>query len=206
MVLSNPIRTLKRVSRDPSWKWVVSRQKGGTILSVDLQRFYLKEIQRRYAGRDEQTDWVLREWETVLDALETDPLQLADRLDWVAKYQMFQMYMKEEGAGWHDDVMYSLDLEYHNTDPERSLASALQDAGQLKRLSQEADVFRAMHHPPTTTRAAGRARVVKGLIERRQPHYVIEWDGILADEDRVLLFENPFHDYLDEADDFLKLF
>jgi len=206
VVLGNPIRTLKRVSRDPSWKWVVSRQKGGTILSVDLQRFYLKEVQRRYAGRDAQTDWVLCEWESVLDQLETDPLKLADRLDWVAKYKMLQMYIEEQGANWHDDMLYSLDMEYHNIDPQCGLFYALQDTGQTTPLTEESRIFHAIQNPPSSTRAAGRSHVVKGLIERRQSHYVIEWDGILADEDRVLLFENPFYDYLDEARDFLKLF
>jgi len=206
VTLSNPIRTLKRVSRDQSWKWVVSRQKGGTILSIDLQRYYLKESQRRYAGRDEQTDWVLREWEVVLDQLESDPLQLADRLDWVAKYKLFKMYQQEENLSWQDEMMYSLDMEYHNTDPNKGLYYALQDMGEATRLTDEKAIYNAIQKPPQNTRAAGRAHVVDGLIKSQQPHYVIEWDGILADEDRVLLFEDPFHNYMNEAQDFLKLF
>jgi len=206
VILSNPIRTMKRVSRDTSMKWVVSRQKGGTINSVDLQRFYLRETKQRYAGRDEQTDWILREWEFVLNQLESDPMKLSDRLDWVAKRKMVEMYLNEEKLGWQDDMAFSLDMEYHNTNPEEGLYYALQDMNQMKRVTDETSIFQAIQNPPNNTRAAGRAHVVKGLIDREQPHYVIEWDGILADEDRVLLFENPFHDYMDEADEFLKLF
>lgn len=206
VILSNPIRTMKRVSRDTTMKWEVSRQKGGTIFSVDLQRFYLKEIKQRYAGRDEQTDWILREWEYVLDQLESDPMKLSDRLDWVAKRKMVEMYLNEEKLGWQDDMAFSLDMEYHNTNPDEGLYYALQDMNQMKRVTDETSIFHAIQNPPENTRASGRAHVVKGLIDRQQPHYVIEWDGILADEDRVLLFENPFHDYMDEADEFLKLF
>lgn len=204
--LSDPIRTLKRVSRDPSWRWIVSRQKGGTILSVDLQRFYLKEALNHYAGRDEQTDWILREWEYVLDHLESDPMALAGRLDWVTKRKMLETFMETENVAWSDDVIFSLDMEYHNTDPQRGLFYALQDMGQTQRLSDERRIHHAINHPPANTRAAGRAHVIQGLMDQQQSHYVIEWDGILADEDRVLLFENPFHNYIDEAQDFMKLF
>jgi len=206
LTLSEPIRSLKHVSRDPSWRWVVERQRGGTIKSVDLQRFYLDEAQRRYAGRDEQTNWVLAQWEEVLDALESDPWSLADRLDWVAKRTLLEAFRKEEGVAWDDEALFSLDLEYHNTDPACGLFYALQALGRTRRVCDEQRVYRAINTPPRTTRAAGRAHVIEGLIERDRPHYVIEWDGILADEERVLLFENPFHDYVDEAEEFLKLF
>ncbi|HEY5597064.1 MAG TPA: proteasome accessory factor PafA2 family protein [Candidatus Bipolaricaulota bacterium] len=206
VALSNPIRTLKQVSRDPSWKWVVGRQKGGTICSVDLQRLYLKEGRHRYAGRDAQTDWVLNQWEYVLDRLESDPMSLADRLDWCAKRKMLELFMAQEGVRWHDEMMYSLDLEYHNTDPQQGLFYALQEVDQFQRVSDERRIFHAISHAPATTRAAGRSVVIEGLMERKQSHYVIEWDGVLADEDRVLLFEDPFHTYVKEAKDFLKLF
>lgn len=204
--LSDPIRALKRVSRDPSWRWIVSRQKGGTMPSVDLQRFYLEEALNHYAGRDEQTDWILREWAYVLDHLESDPMTLTGRLDWVAKRKMLETFIKTENVAWNDDVIFSLDMEYHNTNPQQGLFYALQDTGQTRRFSDEGRIHHAINHPPSNTRAAGRAHVIQGLMDQRQSHYVIEWDGILADEDRVLLFENPFHDYIDEAQDFMKLF
>ncbi len=206
VALSDPVGALRRVSHDPEWKWLVPRQQGGTIPAIDLQRLYLEEAQRRYARRDDQTDWVLREWASVLDALEDDPRRLADRLDWVAKRQLIESYMTEAGAAWHDEVLVSLDMEYHHIDPEQGLYGALQDMGQVRTLTDEAAIRAAVRQPPADTRAAGRAEVIHGLLRNDQDHYVIEWDGILAGDDRVLLFEDPFHDYVAEARDFLKLF
>src|SRR5581483_1286390 len=82
--LSDPVDTLKSVSRDASWRWLVRLACGTTIPAVDLQRIYLEAAQRYFAGRDERTDWILREWDYALTGLETDPMLLDDRVDWVA--------------------------------------------------------------------------------------------------------------------------
>ena len=41
---------------------------------------------------DAATAQILDLWGEVLDALETNPLSLADRLDWVAKYALVRGY------------------------------------------------------------------------------------------------------------------
>ena len=79
----------KSVSRDPTYEVERARAPmARTISAIDLQRIYLEAAQKHLSGKDEQTDWALREWEDVLDGLERDPMQMGDRLDWVAKKQM----------------------------------------------------------------------------------------------------------------------
>src|SRR5262249_52515888 len=82
--LADPVKTLKSISRDPTWEWLAVRADGSAIPAVELQRLYLEAAKRRLAGKNAQTDWVLREWEYVLAGLELDPMVLADCLDWVA--------------------------------------------------------------------------------------------------------------------------
>ena len=127
-------KTLKSVSRDQTWKWIVRRKGGESIKAVDLQRMYLKAAQERYTGRDEQTDYVLGEWESCLDALERDPYLLADKLDWVAKRKMMEDYIESEDGAvqWGDDILHSLDLEYHNVNPETGLYYGLEQAGMIQ--------------------------------------------------------------------------
>ena len=73
MSLVNPVHAIKEVSRDQTFQWIVELESGGTISAIDLQREYLDLAQKVLKGRDEDTDWVLTEWESVLDDLETDP-------------------------------------------------------------------------------------------------------------------------------------
>lgn len=202
--LADPIQALKEVSRDPSWRWIVRLASGETIPAVDLQRIYLEAAQRYLSGRDAQTDWVLREWDYALTGLETDPMLLDDRVDWVAKRKLLEMYQASEGVGWHDDMMHSLDLEYHNINPDRGLYFGLLEAGQMARVVDDARIEGAITHPPRDTRAAARGEVIRQLIEKRARKYVIDWDSVYLDRDRYLDLRNPFSSYGEEARSFVQ--
>lgn len=199
--LAAPLRALKEISRDPTHKWLIRRENGSTISAIDLQRFYLQAAQRRLAGRDRETDEILHEWEETLDALEHDPLELADRLDWVAKFALLQLFKDTEELTWQDDTLHSLDLEYHNIDPEQGLYYALP---RRRRLTSDSHIEQAMETPPTDTRAYGRALIVRGLRGRAIGEYMIEWDGVFVEPKRTLVLADPFHSYKDEAEQFLR--
>lgn len=202
--LADPIQTLKSVSRDPTWRWTVKLADGKTMPAVDLQRLYLDAAKQHFAGRDAQTDWALAEWEFVLDGLELDPMTLDDRLDWVAKRKLLMSFMEAEGVGWHDDVMQSLDLEYHNVNPGTGLYYGLLQAGMIHRVTTDEAITQAICEPPHNTRAAGRSEVVRKLIERRNRRYVIDWDCVFVDRERVLELKNPFSPYRKEAANFIR--
>ncbi len=84
-------------------------------------------------------------------------MTLATKLDWVAKRKMYQEYIDSEGVDWQDEVMQSLDLEYHNVNPSQSLFYVLEEAGQMERLIPHEEIARATCVSPSNTRAAARA-------------------------------------------------
>ncbi len=202
--LKDPIRTLKQVSRDTDWRWLVTLSDGGTIPAVDLQRRFLAEAQRHLKGKDEQTDWVLREWEYVLAGLELDPRSLADRVDWVAKRRLLEMFIEADGLDWSADVLHSLDLDYHNLNPRAGLCHGVVAAGQVHRILDDSRIQAAMTEPPHDTRAAARGDVIRHLVESGARRYVIDWDSVYLDRDRYLELKNPYHDYRKEAEKFLR--
>ncbi len=198
--LRDPLEALKSVSRDPSWKWLVRRKGGDSIKAVDLQRLYLAAAQEHYAGRDAQTDMVLAEWQVCLDTLEKDPWLMADRLDWVAKRKMMDDYMAEEdGVQWGDDILHSLDLEYHNVNSETGLYYGLEQAGLVQRATTDRRIFEATTVPPVNTRAQGRGIVINKLLQNQSRDYVIDWDLIYINKRQHLELKNPFHTYDAEA-------
>jgi proteasome accessory factor A len=198
--LFDPLTTLKSVSRDQTWKWPVTRADGSDIRAVDLQRVYLSAAKQRLAGRDDQTDWVLGAWESTLDALESDPMSLADRLDWVAKRSLLETYIAEENTDWSDDILHSLDLEYHNVDPEAGLYYALEQDGLMRRVVSDEDVRRAVTTPPQDTRAFGRGRMIEALQDSQSSQYAIDWDAVYLDRARYVELRNPFQTYAEEAE------
>lgn len=199
VLIGDPVAALRSVSRDPSWRWPVQRLDGSTIGAVDLQRIYLDLAVRHFSGRDAETDWVLREWDYALTGLETDPMLLDDRIDWVAKRRLLEMFRQAEGAAWQDDVMQSLDLEYHNIDPASGLYHGLVQEGRMVRLTTDEQITEAETEPPAGTRAGGRSDVVNWLLKSCHPIYVIDWDGIYLSREHALALRNPYRDYRKEA-------
>ena len=203
--LQDALHTLKSISRDPTRKWIVTLLDGSTMSAIDLQRAYLQLAQKRFAGRDPETDWVLQEWEYVLDTLETDPEKLEDRLDWLIKLRILREYMAETGAQWGDDALHSLDLEYHNINPEQGLYYALQQMGEVKRVVDDVQIEAGVTTPPSDTRACARGFVIKRLAERRYNRYYIDWDIVYVDRNRQVDMRDPFNTYMREAERFVVM-
>ena len=60
---------------------------------------------------------VLEHWEAVLTGLETDPMSLADRVDWVAKYRLLEGYRERHDLDWDEPRLAALALQYHDLRP-----------------------------------------------------------------------------------------
>lgn len=197
VTLSQPLIALREVSRDSEYKWLVKRLDGeATIGAVDLQRMYLEAAQV-YRGENDQTDWILAEWEAILDGLDKDPLALADRIDWVMKRQIIDQYRQEEGLEWSDDSLHSVDLEYHNINPAMGLFYAMPS----RRMLDDLDILDAMTDPPQDTRALGRSRLIGEILARKNPrNYAIDWSGVSPDRAQYIDMHDPFETYVDEPE------
>jgi len=198
-VLAQPMIALRRISRDEAYAWPVEWATGAPTDAISIQRGYL-ELAERYRGDGEDTDWVLDEWAKTLDGLAEDPMQLADRLDWVAKKQMVESYMAEMDLAWDDDSLHSVDLEYHNIDPEESLFHALQDMGQTTRIVDELDIIDSQTVPPQNTRAKGRSILVEKILKRKgNTPYAIDWNGVAFQRHLFIPLDDPYRTYEAEA-------
>jgi len=201
--LDDPVWALKAISRDPTYAWILDRADGGTISAVDVQRRYLALAQKNLAGMDSESDWVLREWERTLDDLARDPMTLVDRVDWVAKKWLLETFMASERLGWGDPWLQSLDLEYHNINPNRGLYFDLERQGRMARVLTESDIDRASIEPPADTRAKARSAVVSALQESRA-RYIVDWDSVYLENERHLSLRDPFRTYDEEVDAFVR--
>ena len=157
--LKDPIAAIKSVSRDQSFRWLVERSTGGFIGAVDVQRAYLDAAKIKLTGLSDDADWILKEWEQVLDRLESDPLGLSDTLDWAAKRALIEEYRESEGLTWDDPMLQSLDLEYHNVDPDAGLYYGLEQEGRIRRIVSDEDIDAAL----TASPAGSPRAIVRGL-------------------------------------------
>ena len=192
---AEPLVTLREVSRDQSYKWPVALADGRKMGAVDVQREYLA-LAQRYKGASPDVDWTLREWEAVLDGLEKDPMALGHCVDWVAKRKVVEMYRESEGLEWGDDALHSVDLEYHNIDPAKSLYAGYAATERVCETVDDVDIVGATTTPPQDTRAKGRAELVRKVIDRRGPRfYVFDWSGVAVDRNTYVEMPDPFETY-----------
>ncbi|MEO5657209.1 MAG: proteasome accessory factor PafA2 family protein [Nitrospiria bacterium] len=192
--LMDPVGALRSISRDPSRRWMVELADGRTMSAVTIQEGYAREARERYYGQDDETDWVIDQWERVLTDLQGDYRQLVGRVDWASKLWLLETFREAEGVEWGDPWLKSLDLEYHNLQPSKGLYFALGDEGRLDRYVTDEAVELAVAGPPRNTRAFGRGEAIRHLMGTKS-RYVITWSGLLVEGRQPFRMPDPFVTY-----------
>jgi proteasome accessory factor A len=180
VLFARPVPAMHHVSRDVGLSEPLLLADGRSMTALEVQ-WHLLERARAYAERvgleavgEDVGHQVLDRWEAVLDGLESDPMQLSDQLDWVAKYRLFDGYRERHGLEWGDARLAAMDLQYHDLRPTSSLARRVG----LERLTSDDEVASAVHEPPPDTRAYFRGRCLA-----RFPDEIVaaNWDSLVFD-------------------------
>ena len=173
--LEQPVEAIKTISCDPDLKATVRLANGRMLTGLELQTAYWESAQQTLGGTDEDTDWILREWQHVLHLLRSDHTPLIGRLDWVTKLYLLETFVREERIGWDDPWLTSLDLEYHNLSHERGLYRGLEADGKTYRLTSDAEIEAAIHSGPSDTRGG-----LRGLCIKKFPDQItsIQWESV----------------------------
>jgi proteasome accessory factor A len=201
--LLDPVQAIRDISRDLTCTWGVQLEDGSFTTALEIQRQYLRLAETYLRGKDPEGDWVLDEWRLVLDALTHDPMALVDRIDWVTKKWLLETFIEAEGLEWNDPWIQSLDLEYHNLNPERGLYQDLRRRGIVRLVVDEKQIDEAIVKPPADTRARARSTVMRAL-KGHKSRYVIDWDSIYVEDEKYLNLDDPFQTYEAETEAFIK--
>ncbi|MCA9463460.1 MAG: proteasome accessory factor PafA2 [Nitrospira sp.] len=178
--LSDPVRAIKQVSRDLTFKGSLDLNNGRHTTAIEVQREYLHAAHRFYTTREcsPTTKDILIRWESVLDTLERDPRLLRRELDWVAKYDLITSYRDRRGCQWDDPRVAMMDLQYHDIRPSKSLYATLERTGKIERLTHDEEITRARSSAPTQTRAFFRGACLKKFPRQI---YGMSWTSVLFD-------------------------
>jgi proteasome accessory factor A len=202
LVLADAVQSTRDISRDPTQRWIVSLENGKTIGALDLQWEFHRLAQKHLRNRSAETDWLLESWSFVLEGLEKNHQTLIGGVDWITKRWLLETFMKSEELNWDDAWLQSIDLEYHNIDPDRGLFFGVTAGKRIAEWNNSVRRPAARHSPPLNTRASGRARAV-AFFQKCDFPYVINWDSIACDSRDFLVMGDPFESYNQEVDRFL---
>ena len=189
-VLGNPVPAIRQVSHDPSLQQTILMADGRRATAVEIQ-WGLLERARKYelshglesvdasVGAD-----VLRRWEAVLTGLESDPVSVADTVDWVAKQRLVNGFRDRHDLPDDSPKLKAIDLQYHDMRVDRCLALR---AG-LATIIEPSDAEHAMTQPPTSTRAYFRGRCLQKYAD---DIVAANWDSLVFDIGRDPLRRVP---------------
>lgn len=173
--LDQPVVAVKQLSRDPDLKAMVRLKNGRRLSALELQEYYCETAGRKLAGSDEESDWLLTQWGETLHLLAQDRAQLVGKLDWVTKQWLLETFMQEERIGWDDPWLASLDLEYHNVNPEQGLYLGLEADGKVWRMTTDEAIDGALRNGPRDTRGGLRGLCVQRFSDQIQS---MQWERI----------------------------
>ena len=189
--LADPVYAIRHISRDSTFTWRIELKSGKTISAIDLQREYLNFVQTLVTERDEETEWVLSAWESILNDLEKDWESVIPRVDWAAKKWLLEAFIDEEKLDWDDPWIKSQDLEYHNIHTDSGLYYALQAQGLMERVITDEQIKYAINNAPQDTRAKVRSFLMRTLIQKQMP-CIVDWHQIYAGHTEYFEMKEPF--------------
>jgi Pup amidohydrolase len=183
LALEAPVADLRSVSHDPALRHLVTMRDGRKMTAVQLQTEYLeharKYVEDKYgAAADDMTTDVLDRWESVLNRLADDPMQLSRELDWVAKLELLEGYRSRDGLSWDHPKLQLFDLQYSDVRQEKGLYNRLAARGRMVRLTDEDAINWAIDNPPEDTRAYFRGRCLRQYAESVA---AASWDSVIFD-------------------------
>ena len=192
LVVEDPVREIRSVSHDPSLRHEVVLEDGRCLTALKIQQQIHQACSQWFTSLETDPthgdgDEIIRIWGKVLNDLETDPLQAADIVDWVAKKRIIDAMQARHGLTSDHARLRAIDLQYHDLNVSRCLALRV---GLLTRIQSE-NAIAAMSTPPHNTRAYFRGRCLQKWAKQVSS---ANWDSIVFDTGGPLLQRVPMMD------------
>lgn len=162
--IPDPARSMMLVSRDLDGEGRVELEARNWTTPRQVLESYLDAADEILtdAPEDSELRQVVSESRALLQARQGDPDHFRRHVDWAAKRWLLDQYREDGSLQWDDPALQSVDLSYHDVDPETGLYFALADAGETEPLPETADALDQVSEP---TRARARGLAVARFAE-----------------------------------------
>lgn len=175
-----PVQALRNISHDLTLSQSIRLADGSTATALEIQaeivqaaERYLDRFGTEGAGGPDALD-VVQAWRDTIETLERNPIELADRIDWIAKKKVLDAYIARDDMTWDDARLRALDLQYHDMRPSRSVFNKLN----MYTMVDPEVAAASADSPPERTRA-----YFRGECLRRYPDAIVaaNWDSMVFD-------------------------
>ncbi len=199
--IRNPLKALRDINDDLTCKVKIEMNDGRYYTPLEIQEIYIEYAEKFYIqkGLDQESKGILEDWKKLIETLKTDPMGLADRIDWAIKLNLIDKYKKKNGMAGNGFRLLQLDISYHNIDPEAGIYHRLEDAGLVIKFFSDKEIERAIYQPPQDTRARVRGEIVK-YLKKKGLISAIDWSNVNLEKIGAgkIIMNDPFDNSLDK--------
>lgn len=178
---ANPVAAIRRFGADPTMRVCVETSSGKKMSAIDYQEAlievavkFIDDTGGSAVAPSAEVDLLLDEWKRIVHLLRTQPDELADTVDWIAKLRLVKGYQHRYGLADNDSKLRAIDLQYHDISSEKSLARRIG----LRNLFDSDAIREAVINPPTDTRAYFRGHAVSKFSKNL---VAANWDSLVFD-------------------------
>ncbi|MBN1447227.1 MAG: proteasome accessory factor PafA2 family protein, partial [Bacteroidetes bacterium] len=167
VTISDPLHSIQAVSHDPTLRHTVALEDGRSISAIDIQEILAGAASRFLDhGYDEgavpDARLIVDAWTDTLRKLQSDPMQLVGKLDWVNKLALLNHHRERNGVDWSDDTCKVIDHQYGNINPREGLYHTVFVKNHMsEHIVTEEMIRRYTMSAPEDTRAWFRAELLK---------------------------------------------
>jgi proteasome accessory factor A len=193
--MASPINALRDISYDLWSKEPVKLLSGRDMTALEIQEDLCERAELFVQQHDLPVDQkhAVKLWREVIEQYRSDPMGLANRVDWIAKLQIIERERERTGVELSDPKIALIDLLYHDTNYERGLYYRRQSRHHFERVVSDDEIAHAAKVPPATTRAHMRGTFIKAAKEWRRD-YTVDWVHLKLNDEmqRTVLLKDPF--------------
>lgn len=174
--LADPVRSFAAISRHPFDEGRIELKGASWTTPRHILESFLCSAEELVDGEMAE---LVRECLALLDQRFEYPELFRRHVDWAAKHWLLDQFREAEDARWRDPVMQSLDLAYHDLDPEEGLYYGLVAAGECDAPDSETEVAKRETQVFEPTRAMARSVAVSRL---GRSLVTASWSGVVLKE------------------------
>jgi len=194
--MASPINALRDISYDLWSKETVKLVNGRDMTALEIQEDLCERAEAFVQSHDELPEdqkHAVQLWREVIEQYRSDPMQLSDRVDWIAKLQIIEREQERSHIQLDDPKIALIDLLYHDTNIDKGLYYRRQARDHFTRMVSDDDIKAATTTPPATTRAHMRGTFIKAAKEWRRD-YTVDWVHLKLNDEmqRTVLLKDPF--------------
>ncbi len=207
LVPEQPVLAMRQISRDPSLKAAVRLEGGRKLTGIQLQR----EIAERAITAAEKADYITEQeqfwgkrWEVVLDDLEQEPLDCADRVDWIDKQRLIgrEIDRRKRPGVTDKQIAITKAINYGRLLPNEG--AGMRKVRAAKFIDSPSPEVLEQGLPPAPTRSALRSMVIRELDAEGRDHSD-NWNVVRDGKSNLSIWmDNPYENVTGRAKDFIE--